>query len=492
MEEQALRGIPWTIMAFGVYKVVTFGTTIVLARLLVPADFGLMALAILAIGVLNVFSDFGFGAAQVIRQDLDRHAQGTILTVTVAVAAVVAAASAAGAPVAATIFHEPRVTAVLIVLAVHTVPTATGWFYETLLQRELQFRARFIARLVESLTWAAVSIVLAVLGAGVWSLVIGHIASTTVYATALVLLAPYRIRPRFEPAVARDVFRTGRGFVAQGGSAFLRENIDTFAVGRLGALQLGYYSVAFRLGELPQAAIAIPVAQVTFPGFARLRARGEDVGKPFLGVLRAVALVTFPVGLVLSATAQPFVRLFYGDKWLPMVAPLAVLALWAAVRPIEVTTAWLLNSFGEAGAIGTLSLLLLLPLVPTVLVAAHVGGIRAVAWVMVGQLMVSLGAMTVLASRRVGVPVLDQWRAVRPMAIAAGLAWAVASIVVRGTAHASRVVALGAPVALAVLAYLVAIRLLDHHVLRQVLAQGRRALRPAAARTEAAATTPDR
>ena len=483
MEEKAVRGIRWTILGFGVYKVITFATTIVLARLLVPEDFGLMALAILAIGVLNVFSDFGFGAAQVVRQDLDRRAQGTIFTVTLAAAGAVAALSAASSPLVAAIFDEPRVIPVLIVLAVHTVPTAVGWFYETLLQRELEFRGRFVARLVESVTWAVVSIGLALAGAGVWSLVVGHMASTTVYSATLVAVAPYRVRPRFDARTARDVFSTGRGFVVQAAAAFVRQNVDTFAVGRIGAGALGFYSIAFRLGELPHAAIANPVAQATFPGFARLWDRGEDVTRPFLAVLRFIALTTFPIGLVLSGAADPFVRLFYGDRWMPAVGPLAVLGLWAAIRPVEATIAWLLNSVGRPGVVGKVSMWLLVPLVPLLLVAAHLGGIVAVAWVMVGQLLVSVVALVVLAARRGGVTVGDQWRAMRPMAIASVLAWAATSLVVRATAGAGAVPALVAPVACGMATYLLGIRLLAPTLLAEVVGRVRRALRPAPADT---------
>lgn len=481
MEEKAVRGIRWTILGFGVYKAITFATTIVLARLLVPEDFGLMALAILAIGVLNLFSDFGFGSAQVVRQDLDRRAQGTVFTVILVTAAVVAALSAASSPVVAAIFDEPRVVPVLIVLAVHTVPTAVGWFYETLLQRELEFRGRFRARLVESLTWAGVTIGLAVAGAGVWSLVVGHIVSTTAYSVALVIVAPYRVRPRFDARTARDVFSTGRGFVVQAASAFLRQNVDTFAVGRIGAAALGFYSIAFRLGELPNAAIANPVAQATFPGFARLRARGEDVVRPFLAVLRLIALITFPIGLVLSGAARPFVELLYGDRWLPAVGPVAVLGLWAAVRPVEATIAWLLNSIGEPGVVGRVSMVLLVPLVPALLVAAHYGGITAVAWVMVGQLVASVVALVVLAARRAGVPIGSQWRAVRPLAMASVLAWGTTSLVARASADMGSVPALAVPVLAGVATYLAVVSLAEPPLLAEVVRRARRALGPAPA-----------
>jgi O-antigen/teichoic acid export membrane protein len=476
MEEQAIRGVRWTLLGYAVNKLVTFGATVVLARLLTPADFGLVSLAILAIGILGVFGDLGFGAAQVVRQDLDREDQRTVLSVTLGSTALVSVLAAAASPLAAAAFDEPRLDEVLVVLAVNNVFAGLGWFYETLLQRELEFRPRFVARVAQAVVYAAVALTLALLDAGVWSIVVAQIAGTACYAGFLLALAPYRVAPGWRAPVARDVFRTGRGFVVQGGVAFLRQNLDFLAVGATrGARDLGLYSLAYRVAELPKTAVADPIATATFPGFARMRAAGVPVAGTFVPLLRNLALVLGVAGLLLSACASPFVRLVYGDQWLPMVDALTLLGLWALLRPLEVTVGWLLNSVGEAGILGRVSTVSLILLAPSLFAAAELGGITAVAAVLLGEIVLSSAAVAVIAGRRAGVTPRDQWRAVRGPLIAVAPGWAVARAVASAVDEPSGL-AFAVSAGAGVVTYLLVVTALDRRALPGAVGAARRAL----------------
>jgi PST family polysaccharide transporter len=467
-------GLRWTLLGFAGNRVITFASTVVLARLLVPADFGLVTLAILVIGVIGVFGDLGFGAAQIVRQDLGPEQQRTILTVSLLVALVVTVLSAASSPLAAIVFDEPRLRSILPVLALNAVASGAGWFYETLLQRELKFRARFAARMAQAVTYATLALVLAASGAGVWSIVVGTLAGTAVYSLTLIALAPYRVRPGFDRAVAADVYRSGRGFIVQGGTAFLRQNVDYVALGQArGATDLGVYSLAYRVAELPKVALADPLANVTFPTFARMRASGEDTTERFLRVLGTLALATGLIGALLSGAADPFVRLVYGDKWLAMIGPLAILGLWAALRPVEVTMSWLLNALGEVDALARIGAITLALLVPTVVAAAHLGGITAVAWVLLGEMVVTTLWVVVLLRRRAGIAFGQVWAALRPALLAFGPAWAAARLVSEGFDAAPVAISLGLAAGAGTLAYLAVVAVTDRAALRRAWTQAR-------------------
>lgn len=477
LEEKAIRGIPWTLLTYLGNRVLFLATTVVLARLLAPSDFGLLALALIVVGLISLLSGLGLGGALIVRQDLDERAQGTILTILLAAGAIFAALLALLSPFAAAVFDEPRLTAVMAVLSATVLVSGFNWFYETLLQRELEFRRRFACSIAQTASNSALAVLLAVLGAGIWSLVAGQVVGTLAYGIALIVLAPRRVRPAFDRTAAGEVIRAGQGFLLQGGTAFLAQNADYFAVGRLlGTGPLGFYYMAYRVSEVPYWAIADPVAKVTFPGFARMRHRGEDITGTFLSALRLVALVACPIGVLLSATAEPFTRAVFGEKWLAMIGPLAVLGVWTAVRSVEVTAAWLLNSVGQANLLALLSGMLLLPLVTSLLLAAELGGITAVAWVMLANVALAWAVIGFFVERRLGIRIIDQWRAIWPVAVACVATWAAASATVALTDDEVPLVALASGVAAGAAAYLGVILVLQPSLLRTALILARRML----------------
>jgi O-antigen/teichoic acid export membrane protein len=488
VEERAVRGVPWTILAYAANKLVTVGTTLALARLLTPKDFGLVALALLAILALSFLRDLGLNGVLVLRTDLDVRAQGTVLALMLIMGTLLAALLAALSPLVADLFREPRLAGVLAALSPTVLLGGFTWFYETVLQRELEFKKRFFALSSQTLVYAAVAITMAVLGAGVWSLVAGQLAGTVAFAIALIAVAPYHVAPRFDAGTARELLGESGGFIAQGVTAFFQQNSDYFAVGRiLGAVEVGFYSLAYRLAELPYWAIADPVARVTFPAFARMRHRGEDVRSSFLSTLRLVALVSCPFGVVLSGAADPFVSALLGDEWLPMVGPLAVLGIWGAVRLVQVTVAWLLNSVGQAGLMGAISVVVLVVLVPALLIAANLGGITAVAWVMLGDIVVSLVVLSWFVARRADVGLASQVRAVGPVALACLPAWLAARGVAVALDDSAALAALAAAALAGAAAYVAGVSLLAPGLLRTAVAQAGRTIGRAPSATEPAA-----
>jgi PST family polysaccharide transporter len=479
-DNSALRGVSWTFLSYGVNRVLTFATTLVLARLLVPSDFGLLALATLAIGLFGLFRDLGLGSALVVRQDFTRRDQGTVLTLMLVTGVLLAAGVAALSPLAAMAFEEPRLDDILPLLTLSLILGAVTGFYSAVMQRELRFRRQFGLSMVQTVAYSACAIPMAALGTGIWSLVVGQIVGMLAACLAVPWLAPYLVRPRFERRVARAAIGSGGGFMVQGWLAFVEENVDYLVVGRaLGARELGFYSMAYRLGELPLRAIAGPIAQVTFPNFAAMRERGESLDGVFLSALRLVAVVTCPLGAVLSATADPFTRAVLGGQWTPMIGALSVLGLWAAVRPVQFTIGWLLNSIGQAALLAAIATAILVAFVPALVVAATLGGLTAVAWATLGDVVVSLVAFMVFTQRRAGVAMRAQWRALWPTAIALVPCWAAARSVVELTTSAPSGVSLVLSAAAGLGVYGGAMLLLEPELVRSTIRRlSRRARTP--------------
>ena len=288
--------------------------------------------------------------------------------------------------------------------------------------------------------------------------------------------SPYRVRPTFERETAVGAIRDGRGFLAQSGLAYVELNTDYLSVGGfLGSAQLGFYSMAFRIAELPYWAITEPVAKVTFPGFARMRHRGEDVAPSFLSVLHLVAIVACPIGVVLSAVAGPFTIAVLGTEWAPMIGVLAILGIWGTLNHIEATIGWLMNSVDRAGLSAAISAATLPALIVGVVLAAALGNIETVAWILLAHVAVSLAARAYAASRWLGLPVRSQWRAVRTALSGCAVAWVAARAVSDALSAPAGLTLLAASAAGAV-AYLAVISLVEPGVIRNSVAQLRRTL----------------
>ncbi|NUT54405.1 MAG: lipopolysaccharide biosynthesis protein [Thermoleophilia bacterium] len=485
MDERAVRGVPWTLLSYGVNRGVLVLTTVGLARILQPDDYGLVALATVALTFLALVKDLGLGGTLIVRGDLDADARGTVLTLMVGSGLLLAIVAAACAPLLADVFDEPRLTGVLAALSTMLLIGGFSGFYEALMQREMEFRGRFYALLAQALAIAAVSFGLAIAGAGVWSLVVGQIAGLVVFSIALYVLTPERVPPRFRREAARDAIRTGSGFLVQSGTVFVRQNADYVVVGHaFGSATLGVYSMAYRLGDLPYQAVADPVARVTFPTFARLRERGGEVGPQFGTVVRLVALVTVPLGAGLSALAEPFTLVIFGDHWKPMIGVLAVLGLWAAVRPAEATLAWLANSLGRAGVAGLISTLILLPLLPALVLAATFAGPVAIAWVVLGDTVLSLVLLLILLQRHGLVSVRTTAVAVWPAVVAGVPVWVAARLVAESGLPPGGALLLG--IAAGALVYVAALAVLGRGILKDSVAQVMRIFGRGPARTQGA------
>ena len=477
MDPKARRSIPVSLLSYASNQALRLIATVVLARILVPSDFGLFALTSLAISLLSIFNDFGVGPALVVARDLDRRTRATALTLMIVSSLFLAGVLVAISPLVADAFGEDRLDELLLVVAGSLFLSGPIWFHETMLQRDLEFVKRLVTKLTQTLTYIAVALTLAILDQGVWSLVIGHVAGYVAYLIALVAVSSERVAPGWDRGAARQLTGSGRGFLAQDALEYAQQQSDAVAVGGvLGAGPLGLYGMAYRFGELTYIGIAEPITQVTFPAFARMRERGEDWRASFRTVLRLVALATFPLGALFSGAAEPIVDTLLGGKWTSTIGPLAVFGVWAMLKPLEGTFGWLLNSLELQGRLAALRALALIPFVPALFIAADQGGITTVAWVMVGHMALLTVAVGLTVASRGGVRVGALLSALAPPALGAAACWAASRGVAEALDDAAPFLALVAALAAGLAAYAAAASLLDRRLLPDALAQARAAV----------------
>ena len=223
--------------------------------------------------------------------------------------------------------------------------------------------------------------------------------------------------------------------------------------------------MAFRIGELPYWGVTESVAIVTFHGFARMQKWGESVTASFLSVLRLVVLVACPLGVLLSATAEVFTRTVFGPEWLPMADVLAILGIWGTMNHAEASIGWLMNSVGRAGLNARISAATLPVFVAATVLAAMLGNVTTVAWVMLAHVIVGLSIRMVAADRSLSVPFGEQWIAIRPALLGSAAAWAVARALADALTWPAPL-ALAAALAAGMGAYLAVISIAEPGVIR--------------------------
>lgn len=424
VEPKAIRGVPWTVLGFAANRGLTMLGTLVLARLLTPEDFGLIGIAGLATMVLNLFADFGLANSLILRRDLDRRAEGTVLTLMTVLSLGLAALGFLCAGLVADAFREPRLEDVFRALSALVALMGPIAYLNAILRRELEFRRQFWSQLVSAIVYLVVALACAVGGLGVWSLVLGQVAQRVALALHLFLVVRHRVPPAWSRIAAADSLRTGAGFVGQGLVSFVQLNVDYVVVGRaLGAAPFGLYAMAFRLSELPTLAISQPVAQVTFSAFTGMIHRGEDPRPAYFSGLETVALVAAPAGVLLSASSGPLVETILPREWFAMIVPLTVLGLWGALQPLHNTLAWMFNSVGLQKLAAGVGLVMLALAIPAFVIAADAGSLTAIAAVVLGRTVVHYAALLAVAGRRAQVGVAAHARVLAPVVAACAAAW---------------------------------------------------------------------
>jgi O-antigen/teichoic acid export membrane protein len=358
LDRKIVRGSAWLALSFGGTQVVTFVVAAVLAHFVAPAGFGLVALASVAIVVATTLQESGLGLALIRHRTDVEHAAGTVFVFNVAAGLVLYGVAFATAPLLADLFSQPRLTAVLRVLSIALVIRALGLAPGALIERDMIFSRRAQGELGATLVQALVSIPLAISGAGVWSLVAGQLASQVVQSTVYWLVTPLRPSPfLFRFQTLRELARFGRPMTLANLLALVDENIDTATVGRLlGAADVGFYNIAWRLSNLPATGIGYIVGRVMFPAYSTLQQDKAAFQHVFLTNVRRIALVSLPVGVGILLTAHPIVVGIFGRRWEPAVVPLQILAVFGVVRAFAGTTAPVLQAAGRPQLIVFLNL----------------------------------------------------------------------------------------------------------------------------------------
>ncbi|MBE2199756.1 MAG: lipopolysaccharide biosynthesis protein [Anaerolinea sp.] len=328
-------------------KLIFLLRTIVLARLLAPDDFGLLAISLVAVEFLMVITNLGMAPALVQQPDSEEVHYNAAWTAGMVRGLVVTTAVILAAPFIATLFQEPRAMPLIQAAALRPTLEAAASIKLAKLTRDLNFRALTLARLPDAIANTALSIVLAPL-LGVWALIIGSLAGPLVYVIMSYWLAPHRPRFSFDWVAIRPLIRFGRWIFLTGVIAMAGRSAMQMILSRqLGVAELGLYFLAAKLAFLPTEVAEEVINSVAFPLYANLQDDTPQLVRAYRAILVAVMALILPVCILLYTLTPALVAYVLGPRWADTVAMIRILALVNIVGLVGETVLPILNGTGR-------------------------------------------------------------------------------------------------------------------------------------------------
>lgn len=383
-DRSLIHGVAWTGLMKTSGQVVAWVSTIVVARMLSPDDFGIVGMATLYLGLLQLVSEFGIGSAIVTRRELTPDQIAQLNTVSVLMGAAGAAIVAGTAPLVGAFFHNDKLPPVLTALGLTFFISSFRSVPWGLLQRDLRFKRIAMYDGAQSVLLGALSVLLAWMGFRYWTLVIAALASAAM-GTAIAVTqhaVPLR-RPRVRQL--RHALTFSRNIVAQRAAWYGYTNADFLVAGRmLGSAQLGIYTLAWDISHITDK-ITNLVLQVTPSVLSRVQHDRAELRRYAIRIAEMMALTIMPMMIGLAAVAPDLVSVVLGDKWAPMVVPLQLLSAYATVNVVLPLFSQVLNATGHEGFGAQNNVIQLVVMSTAFAIGARLGGVLgiALAWVLV-------------------------------------------------------------------------------------------------------------
>jgi PST family polysaccharide transporter len=373
----------------------------VLARLLPPSDFGIVAMAGAVNAMFGVFKDAGLSTATIQRATISQFQVSNLFWFNLTLGASMTVVTIVAAPAAAWFYHDPRLMTVIIALSLTFIAGGCTVQHDALLVRDMRFLSRAVISLTSTSLGFVVACALALKGFGYWSLVYMQLATS---GSALVLtwvVSGWRPSLPRRNTGTRSLVNFGANLTAAAAIFRIASSADTFFLGRLfGAEAVGIYSRAVALLVRPLDQVLMPAGAVLLPGLSRVQGDDERYRRGFAFAFDGLAFLCFPLTALLSALADPIVRVSLGDRWEAVIPIFAALSFAGVYSPLAYMAAWLMESQGRGRDYVRANAVLALLTIAAIL-GGLVWGPLGVAWALsISGLLVRVPFLYYFATRR--------------------------------------------------------------------------------------------
>jgi O-antigen/teichoic acid export membrane protein len=408
------HGLAWMYFSAAIGGLSKLVVLAILARLLTPRDFGLVAIALILTSLVERLGQVGVGPALIQRPSIDADDVVTGAVLSALFGLLMAVLVWVVAPLVADFFQEPLVAPLVRVLSIGFFIDGLGVTSDALIQRSLKFRTMMV---VENLSYVVgiglVGSVLAMLGLGVWALVAAQVAMRMFRTGLLYWMAPtVGGVGHFNRGRVGELLYLGGGFSLGRILNFASLQGDNFVVGRLlGMESLGFYSRAYQLMALPALYVAQVLERVLFPVLAKEQSHTERLRRVYLSVLELLTLVSLPVGALFFFAGAPIVEVVFGDRWGEVVPVLSVLSFGVFFRTAYKCSDTVARSLGAVYQYAFQQGAYAVGVVIGSVVGASLWGTLGVAAGVVAAVAANYALMTRLSAKLLSLSLSDLWRA---------------------------------------------------------------------------------
>jgi len=338
LEQKTIGGVKWS----GLSQFIRIGTqtitSVILARLLLPEDFGLLGMALVFMGLVAIFNDMGIGSAIVQKQDINQKNLSSIFWFDLLIGVLAMLIIILAAPWIARFYGQNSLISIISVMSISFLFTSLSMVQNSLLLKELKFKKLALLELTSTISASLLGISLAYLGYGVWSLVWQNISMTLIYASMAWITEHWIPEIHFSWKDIKPIIGFSSNLSGFNLLNYFSRNADYLLIGKfLGATALGYYTLAYTMMLFPLSNISSVLSKVMFPALSQIQHDNSKFRLFYLKSTKYIAFVSFPMMLGLFAIAEEFVLIVYGTKWVPVIFLIKVLSIIGLMQSIGST-----------------------------------------------------------------------------------------------------------------------------------------------------------
>lgn len=349
LTKAAVHGALWNgISRFG-GQGLQFVTTIILASILTPDDFGTVAMASTFLLLAKIVNQFGISASIIQHKDITEEHLSSAFWVNICIGVVMCLMTILFSGAIGQFYQNDTVVKILRILAVTFIVGSAYTVHFGLLQRELKFKSIAGTIIISAILTSVISICLAYYGWGVWSIVWGRLVGDIAACVATMIISQWRPRFIFNLSKFKELFHFGINALGVSFLSYLILNLDNILIGKyLGTALLGVYGMAYNIISIPQKNISGIIASVAFPAFSKIQDDLQNVRVQYFRLINFITLLTFPILIGLMALAPDFIAILLNEKWRSIVIPLQILCVVGMVNSVGFTVGSVFFGLGRA------------------------------------------------------------------------------------------------------------------------------------------------